>query len=203
MASPAHAESEGGFLIIEAAMVMLFMMALVFTISPSITDFVDDARKVHTRHDLSTIAVSVTRMVDQVWSERKRSRSFAVYSLLVGPGGVPVRGRAEAAGWDASPGSRSVGLLNDQLQENAAGYTPHTWGNPFGWRGPYVQDPVEPDPWGQRYAVNVGALFRPGLDMIVLSAGPDGRADMPFAQDGGMPTGDDLVALVSPTGDLR
>ena len=124
-------------------------------------------------------------------------------AVTVGGASPSARGRAAAAGWDASLGSRSVGLLNDQLQENTPGYTPHVWANAFGWRGPYVQDPVGPDPWGQRYAVNVGALFRPGLDMVVVCAGPDGRVEMPFARDGALPSGDDLAELVSPTGDLR
>lgn len=78
----------------------------------------------------------------------------------------------------------------------------------FAWRGPYLSAPVRPDPWGNRYAVNVlfldavsdssGAEFagRTG-DVFVLSAGPDEQLDTPFEVDGVVPGDDDLVRVIA------
>lgn len=90
---------------------------------------------------------------------------------------------------------------------------------PHAWRGPYLRSPVNPDPWGYRYAVNVFFLevnsswllsmpggitgsFTPAdiprLDVFVLSAGPDREIDTPVAQDGAVPGDDDIIHIVSP-----
>jgi type II secretory pathway pseudopilin PulG len=62
---------------------------------------------------------------------------------------------------------------------------------PHAWRGAYLPGPIGPDPWGTRYAVNVEFLARaPGAgagsvnDVVVLSAGDDGRVDTRFDLDG-------------------
>lgn len=89
---------------------------------------------------------------------------------------------------------------------------------PHSWRGPYLRGPVDPDPWGNRYAVNVAFLDPsptavitgittptpafdypdyPRLDVFVLSAGPDEEIDTYSAQDGAVPGDDDFIYLVS------
>lgn len=87
----------------------------------------------------------------------------------------------------------------------------------YSWRGAYLRGPVGPDPWGNRYAVNVAfldpaptdpiasitAAFNadeapyPRLDVFVLTAGPDEEIDTPSAQDGAVPGDDDLIFMVS------
>lgn len=89
---------------------------------------------------------------------------------------------------------------------------------PYFWRGPYLRSPVDPDPWGNRYAVNVvfldpsvtatisgitnpgtpyGTADYPRLDVFVLSAGPDEEIDTQSAQDGAVPGDDDFIYIVS------
>lgn len=86
---------------------------------------------------------------------------------------------------------------------------------PHAWRGPYLRSPLNPDPWGNRYAVNtafldpaptgfvngIAGLFGPGdyprLDVFVVSAGPDEEIDTVAAQDGAVPGDDDFIFLVS------
>lgn len=79
----------------------------------------------------------------------------------------------------------------------------------FAWRGPYINDRVDPDPWGNRYMANVFALYTPpGIDsdgygsaVVCYSAGPDEEIDTGFNQPGGWFTGDDdITALVSAGG---
>lgn len=86
---------------------------------------------------------------------------------------------------------------------------------PYAWRGPYLRSPVDPDPWGNRYAANVvfldpaataviggilgGFPFAdyPRLDVFVMSAGPDEEIDTRAAQDGAVPGDDDFIYIVS------
>jgi hypothetical protein len=93
-----------------------------------------------------------------------------------------------------------VGLLDDQLITNKAGYIQRTRVRQLGWRGAYLQDPITADPWGYRYGVNVGAMQSVSLDTVVLSAGADGIVDSPFESDGLPTSGDDIVSVVSTAG---
>ena len=93
----------------------------------------------------------------------------------------------------------------------------------FAWRGPYMTAPIDPDPWGNRYAANVQFLdpiadsanddswdAAPGgqsentagyagyeMDCIVLSAGPDEEIDTWWNVDGNTPGDDDILYTVS------
>lgn len=82
-----------------------------------------------------------------------------------------------------------------------------TFNSEFAWRGPYLSGPVDPDPWGHRYGVNVEFLAKlagtPGSapggnvnDVFVLSAGPDGETDTRFDVDGVVPGDDDILVVV-------
>ena len=54
------------------------------------------------------------------------------------------------------------------------------------------------DPWGNRYAANVYFLSQTdGIDVVVLSAGPDQEIDSSFAMDGFVPGDDDIAVLFS------
>ena len=74
----------------------------------------------------------------------------------------------------------------------------------FAWRGPYMTAPLDPDPWGNRYAVNcvfMGPNPDPEVngyteDTIVLSAGPDEEVDTQWAVDGLTPGDDDVIYMV-------
>lgn len=77
----------------------------------------------------------------------------------------------------------------------------------FSWRGAYLTTPINPDPWGNRYMVNVQFLdTQPdllanfndmALDVFVLSVGPDEEVDTFFAMDGAFPGDDDEIFIIS------
>jgi hypothetical protein len=120
--------------------------------------------------------------------------------LLVGAGEVPHAATAAAASWSLAPMHTSVALLDDHLVVNEAGYSVVRGSSRLGWRGAYLQDPVRSDPWGHRYAVNVGVMRSHYFDTVVLSAGPDGLVDSPFERDGLPTTRDDIAAVVASSG---
>jgi type II secretory pathway pseudopilin PulG len=78
----------------------------------------------------------------------------------------------------------------------------------FAWRGPYISDRVDPDPWGNRYMANVFGLYHPQGDasdgfataVVCYSAGPDEEIDTAFNQPGGWQTGDDDYAAIVTAG---
>lgn len=102
---------------------------------------------------------------------------------------------------DMVSGGTSAGIEGGLLFDSPDG---QGFNSMFAWRGPYISDVVEPDPWGNRYMANVFALHAPqgrdgdGFTSAVLcySAGPDEEADTSFNQPGGWSTGDDDVTAV-------
>lgn len=105
-----------------------------------------------------------------------------------------------------TPGGNNI----DFARDTSSGFNA-----PYSWRGPYLRGPVDPDPWGNRYAANVvfldpsptanitgltaGFTFAQyaRLDVFVLSAGADEEIDTKSAQDGAVPGDDDIIHLVS------
>jgi len=69
-----------------------------------------------------------------------------------------------------------------------------------GWRGAYISAPVDPDPWGNRYAVNVEYLRGASTanDVFVVSAGPDEEMDTQYSWTGGgaRPGDDDIISII-------
>jgi type II secretory pathway pseudopilin PulG len=164
-------------------------------------------------------------------------------NLLVSDGDVPTLAIADTL-WTQVVNFAEIGTMADHLVDNAPDNDaanryrnpsdiivatpggngidfPRTdssgFNAPYAWRGAYLQGPVNPDPWGNRYAVNVvfldpapeGTLSSPlvpasvaladypRMDVFVLSAGPDEEVDTRVGQDGAVPGDDDFIHLVS------
>jgi hypothetical protein len=66
------------------------------------------------------------------------------------------------------------------------------------WRGAYLSAPIDPDPWGNRYALNSEWANGGAEDVVVFSAGPDEEIDSAYAANGLIGGDDDLVLLVQP-----
>ena len=133
--------------------------------------------------------------------------------------------------WDDDQLQNVGDTLVNQLVSNAPNYdtpaerlpTSYTLAGPqagLGWRGVYVTPPIGTDPWGKVYLVNAAFLVvatdstdgeaegdrRGGWsrDTFVISAGPNGLYDVPFAGNvnfGITPGGDDLLYVIR--GDTR
>jgi type II secretory pathway pseudopilin PulG len=79
-----------------------------------------------------------------------------------------------------------------------------TFNSEYAWRGAYLTS-IGPDPWGNRYAVNVEFLQHPlGTgpsgnvnDVYVVSAGNNGTVDTRYDVDGVTPGSDDVVYVIS------
>jgi hypothetical protein len=58
--------------------------------------------------------------------------------------------------------------------------------------------PIDSDPWGNRYAINVEWFNGGAEDVVVFAAGPDEEIDSAYAVNGLTAGDDDLVLLVQP-----
>ena len=122
--------------------------------------------------------------------------------MLVSDGDTPrTVGAGGAAQWSdvVNPAAaQPVDFLERHLVTNTPGgggaYTT-AGANP--WRGAYINAPIDPDPWGNRYAVNTLYLRTTTTnDVFVLSTGPDEEINTAFAVNGATPGGDDIIAVV-------
>jgi len=158
-------------------------------------------------------------------------------NILVSDGDISEIGPDGDGTWGQTVNFVDVDFLENHLVINTVGYrTPRDLNNlgaspmfarnssggfnsEFAWRGPYMTPPIDPDPWGNRYAVNVIFLdavadsdnddvwhdewVLPGdgngftEDCIVLCTGPDEEVDTLFGVDGNTPGDDDIIFVVS------
>jgi len=89
----------------------------------------------------------------------------------------------------------SKAQLTERLKGKDGAYTT---GGGAPWRGAYISAPIDSDPWGNRYAVNVLYLRTAPTsnDVFVLSAGPDEEIDTAFTVNGVVPGDDDIIAVI-------
>jgi type II secretory pathway pseudopilin PulG len=131
--------------------------------------------------------------------------TFANHLVQNQPLGDP--GNAYRTPADMISGATSGSVPGGLHFDSAAG---QGFNSQFAWRGPYMADPIEPDPWGNRYAANVFGRFIPagqtsdGFSSAVVcySAGPDEEIDTVFNQPNGWSVGDDdVIAVLSGGGE--
>jgi len=118
-------------------------------------------------------------------------------ALLVSDGDVPGTGDTAGEEWATPDTDEFVGNVNAYLITNTPLFPPRGGGRlSFGWDGPYLQTPMGPDPWGNRYAVSAAMLtMGRGFVPVVLCAGPDGVVEVPFELQTSQttsPLGDDI-----------
>ncbi len=175
--------SERGMSLVEATIILMVLGLLTAVLSPSIGDYVNDARDVKVKEDVEAIGISIMRAVRDSRSpflqilyaggpaglvEANRA------DLIVGEGAIPALGTgiidfpntnlASPVGWDDAVGG-TVDLMADHLITNVPAYPVPTQasfsvGGPqfgTGWRGAYIST-IGPDPWGNRYAANTAFL---------------------------------------------
>jgi len=114
-----------------------------------------------------------------------------------------VLGRRSMQPWTTIAGADA---LDAHLRFNDHRYSAASAGSATGWHGPYLGRAVDADPWGHAYLVNVKFLAStPSTPdgwsaeaVFVLSAGPNGIVETPFAQPVGSAHayGDDVVVRI-------
>jgi len=192
-------DTQRGLSLVEVTIMLSVLSTLTAVLSPTLMDYVEDARHVRAREDVQVLASTFARFAVDVPSSRTLAGSWSSTDLLVGPGDAPGAGDGGDAAWTADVDGRQVGRLEDHLMVNTPGYPTRQPGPQFvagGWRGAYLSG-LSPDPWGRRYAINVRSFSTWTADVIVLSPGPNGLVETGFSNDGVRPGGDDIVAVIA------
>ena len=176
--------------------VMSVVSVLGAAAAPTLGDYITESRIVRANSDVRVVANAMARMSAAVITQGQRPGGLQTYDLLVSPGAEPAIAAGVSDVWSLANGAGKVGLIDDQFVTNRPGYAGRKNSLPAGvrgWGGPYLDRPLESDPWGHRYAIRLGQ----GRDVtLVLSAGPDGIVQTRDGENGLEPAGDDIIAVV-------
>ena len=205
-----HRDGNGGFTLIELTVVLAVIVTLALILTPSITNFISDARVARTRTDTQTVASSIVQFYKDngffpQWSQASAGGPGGAgdrVDLLISPGNMPIV--ADANTWTTG----TTGALVGQLMSNTPGYKLKNATAPFGWNGPYLSSTIGADAWNNRYAVNIG-LIDPTAGtqtaagatksaVWVISAGPNGQMETAYSQPvtTALVSGDDIAVRV-------
>ena len=203
-------EREGGFTLIELTVVLAVIVTLALILTPSITNFINDARIARSQTDAQTVASAITQFYKDngffpQWSLANAGGPGLPANkvdLMISPGNIPTV---------ASPNTWTTGTtdpLADQLMSNAPGYTMKTATATFGWNCPYTSSDIGADAWNNRYMVNTslldttqGTQTSGGVTksaVWVISAGANGQLETAYAQPitTAVKSGDDIAVRI-------
>lgn len=191
-------QRQRGFSTAETAVVITAMSVLAAASTPAAMKFLNSARSIQARGDVKVIATSMSLLMADLGSSFLRiPGSDTVVGMLVSQGDVPEAGATDSGEWTAPEDGSEVLNLEAVLYDNRLGFETGDNRPMSGWSGPYMQAPIGPDAWGNRYMVNARHL-RPGSGAatFVFSAGPDGIIQTPFSSPAPRTTGDDVIHIL-------
>ena len=211
-----RARGERGISLIEAMIVLLMTSILAAVAAPSISRTVAQSRLARAQNDAQAIKTAINNFLTEFTAfspaafTSDGTDSGDTIAMLVSDGDIPPLHPDIAAlgapddNWSSYVqccGGVNVAFLEGHLVTNTnlgAGGAYDT--NAGGWRGAYISAPVDPDPWGNRYMVNVEYLRGASTsnDVFVLSAGPDEQVDtqFEFESGGAVPGDDDIISII-------
>ena len=202
--------SARGFTLIELTVALAVIVTLALILTPSITNFINDARVSRARNDTQTIAGAVIQFYKDngffpQWTAAVSGGPGTAANkvdLLIGPGNVPTVTAANL--WTTG----TTDTLAHQLLSNTPVYAAKTATSQFGWNGPYLSSDIGADAWNNRYAVNIGLIdTNQGIQtsggatksaVWVISAGPNGQLETSYTQavTSAVVSGDDIAVRV-------
>lgn len=213
---------ERGMTLLEVALMLTAMAALMAALVPTLTATIRNAQMVAAltaMADLQGQSIAALNDLNYSTFTIDGGKNSTQVALLVSDGDIPRDVSPTGSGLWQQVVDNTTGFV-DFLERHLVTNNPRGSGanayNPPGvsgeWRGAYLTAPIDPDPWGNRYAVNAeflgsggpppcgggGVGGTPCYDVVVYSAGPDEEIDTPYAGDPLLAGDDDLVVLVEP-----
>lgn len=194
-----------GFSLVEATIIVTIAAVLSAAIAPVASRTLDRTRLARAVEDATAIKTAITNFLIEFTSFTPFTSTGVTggdtIEMLVSDGDIPVTA-VGATTWDDTvtccAAAVDVDFLERHLVTNALPAGAYTTGGATPWRGAYITAPIDPDPWGNRYAVNVEYLrtVPTSNDVWVLSAGPDEEIDTAYAVNGATPGDDDIIAVI-------
>ena len=195
-----------GLSLIEVAIILAATLAIAGALSPSISATVRNAQTTTATTVMGQIQTQVLQALSDMnynFFSTDGTKSGPQVALLVSDGDTPRTVSAGgSASWQTAVDLSTTDFLENHIVMNQPGGDPLNAYAPAGvnaWRGAYLNAPIDPDPWGNRYMVNVAFLGASSSnDVVVFSAGPDEAIDTQYAANPLAAGGDDLITLVEP-----
>jgi len=198
---------EHGISLIEATTVLAIAAILSAAAAPVASRTMDRARLTRAADDTQAITTAINNFIVEftgfVPFTTTGLAGGATIQMLVGDGDTPrTLGTGGSALWDdvVNPAAAApVDFLERHLVTNTPGGAgAYTTAGANPWRGSYINGPIDPDPWGNRYAVNVLYLRTAPTsnDVFVVSTGPDEEIDTAFTVNGVVPGDDDIISVI-------
>jgi prepilin-type N-terminal cleavage/methylation domain-containing protein len=195
-----------GVTLVEATIVLTVAAILAAAAAPVASRTLDRAKLARAADDTKAIKTAIDNFIVEFIGftpfTTTGAAGGATVQLLVGDGDTPrTLGAGGAAQWD-DPVNPAAAQPVDFLERHIVTNTPggagaYTTAGVNPWRGSYINAPIDPDPWGNRYAVNSLHLRTTTTnDVFVLSAGPDEEVNTAFTVNGATPGGDDIIAVI-------
>lgn len=193
--------------VIEVTLMLVVTTSLIAALAPTLAAVVRHAETTAATNAMTDIQTQVLQMLIDLGYTKftiDGTSTGTQVNLLVSDGDIPIECSAIAAActsWQAVV-DNTTGLTdflerhlitNNPRGSAANDYEPEVEPN---WKGAYLTAPIDPDPWGNRYMVNVQFLGASTNDVIVLSAGPDEKIDTLFTANPIVAGGDDIIVLV-------
>lgn len=199
--------TERGVTLMEVAIMMVATSAIVGALMPAVAATLRRAETTEATTAMNTIRDQLLQALNDLNYNRfsiNGQNTGTRVQRLVSDGDIPREVSATGSATWQAPVDDLTGLT-DFLERhlvtnnpggNPANAYPTAGGNP--WRGTYLNAPINPDPWGNRYMVNSqffggGALTQ---DVVVYSAGPDEEIDTQYSANPLAAGDDDLIVLV-------
>ena len=187
----AHNNSSKGFTLIEVIIAIAVVAILAGIITPSVIKHLDDSKRARAKNDCLVIGSAIASFYKDVARMPNMNASGGVgVTLLASEGNIPTLASGVTA-WNRATTTGNSDFLSNHLGANTPkSQTTNVYPTPTSapgveaaWRGPYQTD-FPADPWGNRYAVNIGNATSTSTTLSnavwVLSAGPDGIIQTPF-----------------------
>ncbi len=195
-----------GFTLMEIVIAVAIVAIFAAAISPMVFKHLEDAKLTRAQNESESLATAVLSYYKDTgaWPYTNADGPTGnEVARVISSANVPAVAGADAGTSAASWGTQGTAkLLGDYLYYNNPDDDSSATGanadeasadwrtNGRGaWRGPYVSEYTFDDPWGNAYVMNVN--YAPGGNysgtvrhkVFVLSAGPDGQWQTPFADD--------------------
>jgi type II secretory pathway pseudopilin PulG len=188
---------ERGLSLLEVTFMMTLLAVLAAAMAPTVAATVRNARTTRAMLDAQQIRDAINNFKGNgftTFTNNGTQLALNQVEFLYSDGDIPEAGSSTL--WRNTTANSVNDFLEEHLITNSFNgvFAYSTLVAPV-WRGAYLDGPVDPDPWGNRYAVNVIYLGPNVNDVVVISAGPDEAVDTP-ATGNPLTSGDDDIVLL-------
>jgi len=190
-------KNNSGFTLVEVVVVIAVVALLAAIMTPLIAKNIDDAKTGRAENEAEVIAAAIGNFYKDVgrWPTMDATAAFNGVTTLVSGNASNTGIAINSNGWVSAASATVDYLDNHLLDNNPGGAATYATSGRNAWHGPYL-DTAPMDPWGTPYMVNIAATDSSSTSNkgLVISAGPDGVIDTPFATTRtSLPSNDDIA----------